>query len=82
MPWSKVHPDADARHLTVVHQPLPAKAAARHQQALAGDLANVQRHGIAGFRFAAVAAAPPTSASAHFYSPVFAEINWQVEQVL
>jgi hypothetical protein len=44
--------------------------------------ANVQRHGIAGFRFAAVAALPSTSASAHFYSPVFAEINWQVEQVL
>jgi hypothetical protein len=78
----KDHFDADACHLSVVNQPLPTKAAAWHQQALASNLANVQRHGVAGLRFAAEAALPPTSTSSHFYSPVFAEINWQVEQVL
>jgi hypothetical protein len=77
-----IHPNADARHLTVVHRPLPAKAAARHQQALARDLADVQRHGIVGLCFAAVAAATPTSDATHFYSPVFAEIIWQVAQGL
>jgi hypothetical protein len=77
----KVHPDTDASYLAVIHCPLPAKAIARHQQAFAGDLADVQGHGITGLRFAAVAGLPSTSASAHFYSPVFAEINWQVEQL-
>jgi hypothetical protein len=71
-----------ARHLAVVNRPLPAKAPARHQQALAGDLANVQWHEIIGLRLASVAPAPSTSAPTHFYSPVFAEINWQVEQGL
>jgi hypothetical protein len=78
----KVHPDADASHLSVVDQPLPAKAHARPQKPLASDFANVQRHGFIGLRFAAEAALPPTSTSSHFYSPVFAEINWQVKQVL
>ena len=80
--FKAIHPDSDARHLTVIHQPLPAKAIARHQQTLAGNFADVQRHGIIGLLFAAVATAPPASASAHFYSPVFAEIIWQVEQGL
>jgi hypothetical protein len=77
----QIHPDADARHLTVVHPPMPAKAIARHLQAFAGDFANVQRHQIIGLRFAAVTAAQPTSASTYFYSSGFAEIIWQVEQV-
>jgi hypothetical protein len=33
-----------------------------------------------GFWFASIAALPPTTASTHFSSPVFAEINWQVAQ--
>jgi hypothetical protein len=80
--YLKVHLYVDARDRLVVDQPLPTKAATLHQQAFAGYLADVQGHGVASLRFSTIAALPPTATSAHFYSPVFAEINWQVEQVL
>jgi hypothetical protein len=67
----KVHLYVDARDRLVVDQPLPTKAPPLPQQSFAGDLVDVQGHGVAGLRFAAIAALPPTSASAHFYPPRF-----------
>ena len=68
------NPNADARHRLVVKQPLPAKTCTRLQQPFSADFSDVQRHGIIRLRFAVVVAPSPTSASAHFYSPDFAEI--------
>jgi hypothetical protein len=65
--------DGDTCRFLAVHPPVPTEPIPRYQQAPTGDQAQVQRHRITSFRFAAAAATPAASESAHGWPPILSK---------